>query len=460
MSAVSPNPYVEVERLEQARSLGSGQLAADLRSAHRALALRAALAIGRTKLAAGIPLLRTRLHDPDPALRAMSVYGLGLIGTSYVQGDVLTALVDRSQAVRLAAFDAANRLETAKQFSKVNEASALRVLSYNLLRDRQALIRARAATAIEAFKDTAVAPEAARDLSQAFKTERDPNVRWHIMWTMFRSYASREPRSQLLGALRDSSELVRIEAVRALGRLKDPALVAHLEPLTRDPSWRAQEQALESIRALRKEPATEHLKALPPGLHLPPMQTDRFAHLPAIAFPAPAGTPGPPSASNVIVAATQGPHPRLRIVTTKGNLYVELYPEWAPLTVENFMNLASRGYYDNNPWFRIVPDFVVQTGGGVDGNSDVKYTIGAEENPLEQSSYVLSMGLNYTNPPDAHAIRDSAGSEWYITLSPQLHLNRDFTVFGRMIGGTDVLARLIESDKIVRIERLSDAPTH
>jgi peptidyl-prolyl cis-trans isomerase B (cyclophilin B) len=138
-------------------------------------------------------------------------------------------------------------------------------------------------------------------------------------------------------------------------------------------------------------------------------------------------------------------------------VYVELYPEWAPLTVENFTNLAERGYYDANPWFRIVPDFVVQTGGGIDGNSDVKYTIPAEENPLEQDSYVISMGLNYTDPPDAHAIRDSAGSEFYITLSPQEHLNRDFTVFGRVIGGFDVLARLIESDKIVRIERIADS---
>jgi peptidyl-prolyl cis-trans isomerase B (cyclophilin B) len=153
-----------------------------------------------------------------------------------------------------------------------------------------------------------------------------------------------------------------------------------------------------------------------------------------------------------------GPHPRVRIVTTQGNIYVELYPEWAPLTVENFLNLANRGYYDNNRWFRIVPDFVVQTGDpSGNGEGDAGYMIPAEENPIEQDSYVISMGLNYTNPPDAHAIRDSAGTQFYITLSPQLHLDRDFTVFGKVFDGTDVLGRLIESDKIVRVERLPDS---
>ena len=85
-------------------------------------------------------------------------------------------------------------------------------------------------------------------------------------------------------------------------------------------------------------------------------------------------------------------------MTTQGNIYVALYPEWAPLTVTNFLNLMNRGFYDNNPWFRIVPDFVVQT-----GEQDAKntpgpgYTIPAEENPLEQNSYVISMGLDYND---------------------------------------------------------------
>lgn len=216
---------------------------------------------------------------------------------------------------------------------------------------------------------------------------------------------------------------------------------------------------------------TEHLGAIPAGVHTPAPQADRLAYLPALPRTPSSGKPSAPQASAImtqpklnpqnvtlLTGPARGPHPRVRIVTTEGNLYLELYPEWAPLTVENFLNLANRGYYDNNPWFRIVPDFVVQTGDPTgNGNGDAGYTIPAEENPIEQDSYVISMGLNYTNPPNAHAIRDSAGTQFYITLSPQLHLNRDFTVFGKVIAGSDVLGRLVEKDKIVRVERLPDS---
>jgi peptidyl-prolyl cis-trans isomerase B (cyclophilin B) len=202
----------------------------------------------------------------------------------------------------------------------------------------------------------------------------------------------------------------------------------------------------------------------------PAPSTDRLAYLPALPRDPGSAKPAAPQAASIITepkidptsvarftGPAEGPHPRVRIVTTEGNLYVELYPEWAPLTVENFLNLANRGYYDNNPWFRIVPDFVVQTGDPTgNGNGDAGYAIRAEENPIEQDSYVISMGLNYTDPPNAHAIRDSAGTQFYITLSPQLHLDRDFTVFGKVIAGYDVLGRLVEKDKIIRVERLPD----
>jgi peptidyl-prolyl cis-trans isomerase B (cyclophilin B) len=468
-AAAPPSPYVQIDQLEQSRSLGGDRLGAFLNGHDRLVAIRAALAIGRTKQRAGIPLLRAHLRDRDTGLRAMSVYALGLIGSPYVQSDVLAALLDRSDAVRLAAYDAAGRLEAAKAFSRVNEMAAARVLATDLTRQPSPVVRSRAATAIEAFKDGGARNEGARALAAAFARERDATVRWHIMWSIYRGYPVAVPRTLLVGALRDRNELVRVEAVRALGRVKNPDAVASLQPMLHDSSWRVQEQAVESIKALRKEPATDHLKAIADGVRIPAVQTDPLANLPALPRTPDTMSPAAPQPQEAIerpkldpstVAAfagpAAGPHPRLRIVTTKGNVYVELYPEWAPLTVENFLNLANRGYYDDNPWFRIVPDFVVQTGGGTDGNSDVKYSIGAEENPIEQDAYVISMGLNYTDPPDAHAIRDSAGSEFYITLSPQLHLDRDFTVFGRVIGGTGVLGRLIESDKIVRIERIAD----
>jgi len=217
------------------------------------------------------------------------------------------------------------------------------------------------------------------------------------------------------------------------------------------------------------KPQSDHLTALLPDLHLPVVKADPFAAIPALPRASAAGKPVAPTIDAAIqlpllpetaaqmLGPAPGPHPRVRIVTTKGDLYLTLYPEWAPLTVENFLDVADRGYFDDDRWFRIVPDFVVQTGDPTDnGDGDAGYSIGAEENPLEQTSYIVSMGMNYTDPPNAHAIRDSAGTQFYITLSPQLHLNRDFTVFGALTSGSDVLAHLIESDRMIRVERLPD----
>ncbi len=452
--------------------MGNGALAGFLRSCDRQVAIRATLAIGRTKKKAGIPLLAARAGDPDVGLRAISIYGLGLIGGIPSTQPVLHALLrDRSGAVQVAALDATDRLETAHMLSVTQERRAGRRVR-ELLGVGDVIVRGRAATTLEAFHGSAFSQDVVGTLARAYARESDSYVRWHIVWTLFRAYAKRAPAETLQSALHDKSEVVRIEAVRAFGRRGDNTAIALIQPLTNDSSWRVQEQTLEAINALQGKPATAHLKAIPPEVHTPAPQSDRFASLPALPRTVSSAKPQKPSPDAIdttpaidpaTIALMTGPakglHPRVRLVTTKGNIYVELFPEWAPLTVENFLNLTASGYYDNNRWFRIVPDFVVQTGDPKgDGNGDAGYTIPAEENPIEQNSYIISMGMNYTDPPNAHAIRDSAGTQFYITLSPQLHLDRDFTVFGRVIGGTDVLGRLIESDTIIRAERIPDSP--
>lgn len=402
-------------------------------------------------------------------MRAMSIYGLGLIGKSGASGSVLLAFHDTSDTVLVSALDATDRLETAHVFDPSQEhKAAQRVIA--LLHSRDAVIRARAATTLESFSAAPQSTKAQSALASAFAHERASFVRWHIMWTLFRGYAKTAPRGTLAHGLKDRDEVVRIEAVRAFGRRGDASAISLLRPLLRDHSWRVQEQTRESIAVLQGGKMTEHLASIPDGVTTPAPKTDTLSYLPALPRKSVSGKPSAPQPTSALTdpkldpatvalftGPARGPHPRVRIVTTEGNVYVELYPEWAPLTVENFLNLANRGYYDNNPWFRIVPDFVVQTGDPTgNGEGDAGYSIPAEENPIEQDSYVISMGLNYTNPPNAHAIRDSAGTQFYIALSPQLHLDRDFTVFGKVVSGYDVLGRLIEKDKIVRVERLPD----
>ena len=463
------DPYQTIAGFEKARSLGKGALAGYLASKDPGLAARAALAIGRTKDPHGAVLLQRHLRDKDDAVRAMAVYGLGLLGTGAGAPGIIIAINgDRSSAVRVAAIDAVGRYETAHVLRGGSEPAAALALVASMKADRDPRVRGRAAAGFEAFHLGVVADFASRELANALARERDDDVRWHIMWTIYRAYAIRVPREVLTTALHDPNELVRLEAVRAYGRLKNKDAMPALEPLLADPSWRVQLQTLEAIRALRGEPPTEHLKEIPPGIHVPPIHPQRYMDVAPLPRPTFSGKPSAPDPQNILVrprlrpttsalmdGPMLGPHPRVRIRTTKGTFTVTLYPEWAPLTVENFLNLTNRGYYDGLRWFRIVPDFVVQTGDPSDnGEGDAGYTIPAEENPLEQRSYVISMGLNYAG---SNPIRDSAGTQFYITLSPQLHLDRDFTVFGEVTSGFDVLGRLVESDRMTRVEQIPDS---
>ncbi len=470
--AVAPppiqGPYEKIQELESARSLGSGSLGAYLNGADPVIATRAVLAIGRSKQPAGVGLLTPHLAEGNSGLRAMVIFALGLLQAADEASPITAALrTDSSPAVRIASLDALGRLEAANALHGKTEGSASSAIAATLHSDRSAIVRARAATALEAFREGTMRDSVSRELVKAFKVEVDQDVRWHVMWSIARGYANRVPRSVLIKALHDQNEIVRIQAVRAYGRLKRKDLIPTLRPLTHDPSWRVQLQAREAVKALGGQPPTEHLRAMPNGIHTPPQRVQNYMEIAALPRQPVRGKPTAPTPLQVLYeprldpdretlmdAPMPGPHPAVRIKTTKGTLTLKLFPEWAPLTVANFLNLTNRGYYDGLRWFRIVPDFVVQTGDPNDnGEGDAGYSVPAEENPLEQRSGVVSMGLNYQGN---HPLRDSAGTQFYITLSPQLHLNRDFTVFGEITSGFDVLGRLVESDRMTRVEQLPD----
>jgi peptidyl-prolyl cis-trans isomerase B (cyclophilin B) len=430
------------------------------------LAARAALALGRSRKPDARVVLRAKLGNSDATVRAMVAYALGLLeDPDALVAERSLALKDSDSSVRYAAVDAIGRIGNA------TPALATRAVADDVLAvlrgDNDPTVRGHAAAALEIFRalPDADANAIAASLIDAFGRERDRSVRWHTMWTIFRGYATRVDREPLARALADADDLVRIEAVRAWGRRTDADAAVLITPLLEDSSWRVQLQARETLHSIAKEPLTDHLKELPANLHLP--RPDRPNREDALPRPVPAPSAGAPTTGDLLdprplVARTaadlngpmRGNHPRVRIRTTKGDIVLRLYPEWAPDTVANFLKLINRGYFDGNRWFRIVPDFVVQTGDPNDnGEGDAGYTIPAEENPVEQRTGIISMGLNYK---DNHAIRDSAGTQFYITISPQLHLDRDFTVFGEVESGINTIARLIESDRMVRVERLLD----
>jgi cyclophilin family peptidyl-prolyl cis-trans isomerase/HEAT repeat protein len=152
------------------------------------------------------------------------------------------------------------------------------------------------------------------------------------------------------------------------------------------------------------------------------------------------------------LAAQRKDHTVALMETTRGNVEIELFPEDAPLTVANFVALANceieasgtkRHLYDGLSFMRVVPFFVVQGG---DPRNDQEggpgYTIRCEINmrPFERGS--VGMALSG---------KDTGGSQFFITLSPQPHLDGGYTCFGRVISGMQVVDRLTPADSIRRV---------
>ena len=464
--------YRSLVESERVRAFSSALVTA-LQSRQGALAARAALSIGRTKDVRGAVPLRERIaRGGDPAVRALALFALGLLADKTdVASDVRRGLIDPADVVRAAATDAAARVG-ALSLNRHASTMLLRArsgliapLERSLGEDPNAAVRGRAASALATYGKDPAAPAIAAFLIDRLAREKNADVRMHVAWALGRSFGSVVPLAALRAGMTDPNELVRIGLVRAAGRSNDPAIVPAVRARLADRAWRVQEEANESLRILAGGKRTEHLTRLQPALNEPTPGPEDTT--PAIAREHNLGGPRAPRADDARLdlalhpltaaafgAPVPGLHPRVRIGTTEGTIVVRLYPEWAPLTVANFLGLVDRGYYDNLRWFRIVPDFVVQTGDITDsGDGDAGYMIPAEENPLEQRAGIISMGLNYTADG---AQRDSAGTQLYITISPALHLNRDFTVFGEIESGMSTLGRLIESDRMTRVERIGD----
>jgi cyclophilin family peptidyl-prolyl cis-trans isomerase len=135
--------------------------------------------------------------------------------------------------------------------------------------------------------------------------------------------------------------------------------------------------------------------------------------------------------------------PVVRIETDRGSLDLVLRAADAPLTVHNFLTLARRGYFDGQRFHRVVPNFVVQGGDPRgDGNGGPGYAIRDELNRWRYLRGTLGMALSGPN---------TGGSQFFVTHSPQPHLDGGYTVFGQLLAGGDVLDRIVQGDRIVRI---------
>ena len=124
-----------------------------------------------------------------------------------------------------------------------------------------------------------------------------------------------------------------------------------------------------------------------------------------------------------------------------GEIRLEFYPEDAPKTVENFVTLAKKGFYNGLNFHRVVPDFVVQ-GGCPKGNGTggPGYQIKAEFNKQKHVRGTLAMARSQ-DP-------DSAGSQFYICYGTTPHLDGQYTVFGRVVSGMEHVDRIKQGDRM------------
>jgi peptidyl-prolyl cis-trans isomerase B (cyclophilin B) len=137
----------------------------------------------------------------------------------------------------------------------------------------------------------------------------------------------------------------------------------------------------------------------------------------------------------VVLTRTPGPRRQVRIKTRYGDMVARLFPEEAPHTVENFCTLAQKGFYNGVIFHRVIRGFMIQggdpTGTGMGGPG---YTIKAEFNKRPHKRGTLSMARS-KDP-------DSAGSQFFIVHGAASNLDGQYTVFGELVSGFDVLDQI------------------
>ena len=155
------------------------------------------------------------------------------------------------------------------------------------------------------------------------------------------------------------------------------------------------------------------------------------------------------------MAQREGGLPLVEMETERGTMIIELFQNDAPKTVENFLKLANKGYYDGLHFHRVISDFMIQGGGpnskkkgdrrAGTGGPGYHSPCETQGNPRRHGRGALSM---------AHAGKDTGGSQFFITHSPQPHLDGVHTVFGHVVDGLDTVDKVRQWDAIKKVREV------
>lgn len=206
---------------------------------------------------------------------------------------------------------------------------------------------------------------------------------------------------------------IRQSAAEALGHFDSEESRDILRGLLDDPEWRVRNEAADALEKLG-EPRPE----VAPRGELPP----------------------PPDPLDEAYLKSKQGRWEATVKTSRGEFVIELLNRDAPRTVQNFVNLAEDGFYDGLVFHRVVPNFVAQTGCPIgNGWGGPGYEIRCEYNRNHYERGTVGM---------AHAGKDTGGSQFFVTHSPQRHLDGRYTVFGRVTEGMDVVDAIRIDDTI------------
>ncbi len=470
--------------------------------------LRAMAAYGaaRNPQPEGVGLLRSLLVDEDPWIRGWGARGLGQVGDrsdlarlrllldDAESGPIIQALRagrrlvddakaaapqdwrprllelldDRRPGVRLSAIEAS----AAWLLDESLSAALVRFAVHGVRRERELALIALAEggdpqgalLTVQAAMDTSPAvriraAEAAalfadQDVLQQLANDAHPGVRRTVLDLRLVTSQDEQAVVWVRQGLTDRDPAVRGRALEWLA--ENPLLPARelVEATDRSRRDRMVETRLAAVRALaqRAESEAAERQGLIVVLREIAKDTDLLVRREAIAALGRLQQERPKLGSVAdqrpvriyrnIARQTASPR-RVRIETTRGPLEAQLLCPDAPMTCLNFLQLASQGFYEGLEFHRVVPDFVVQGGDPRgDGAGGPGYTIRDEMNLLRYGGGVLGMAL--TGP-------DTGGSQFFITLSPQPHLDGGYTAFGHLVAGFEILPQIIQGDRILRI---------
>jgi cyclophilin family peptidyl-prolyl cis-trans isomerase/HEAT repeat protein len=373
------------------------------------LRLEAANAFGTLVTADHVELLLDLVSHSVPGIRAAALQALARVDPA----TFLTALAsldpDREWSVRVAMANALGTLPSAQSLPRLTV----------MLQDQDPKVIAAVLAALASSKATGVDRILLDRLSNPDLAVRTAAA--NALADLKITAAAQPLADAYRRAASEDSYTARAAALGALARLDPAAARPVLVEALKDKDWAVRVRAL---ALLKEQNVTDQDVAVRPA------------------------TAGRPVTDPQWLAIVNPPFsPRAFIDTDKGTIELELAVIDAPLTAANFITLARKGFFRNNAIHRLVPDFVVQAGDPRgDGEGGPGYSIRDELNELPYLRGTVGMALDW---------EDTGGSQFFITHSPQPHLDARYTVFGRVVNGMDVVDRLSQWD-VIRNVRIRD----